>query len=82
MTVEETIVASKIDECPYEPGIYEQMDDFDVPDEALGNKIGVYSDSKLIQSALEGILSMQKVREEFVHKFKDGVQIDKMSRLL
>jgi len=72
-TVEET-VASKIivENTPYEPGIYEQMDDFDVPDEAIG-KIGVYSDSKLIQSAVEGIISLKRAREQLVHSVKDGV---------
>ena len=46
-------------DTPLQAGIYEEMDDFQVPDEAFGRKIGVISENKLLQGALEGFVSLR-----------------------
>ncbi len=63
-----------------QPGIYEQMDEFDVPDEAIGTHIGELklTESKLISGALEGFVSLRKARKQLVNRIEDRVQIDKM----
>jgi len=53
-----------------------------VPDEAIGNKIGVFSDSRLIQSSVEGIISLRRAREGLVKRIKDGTQIEKITTIL
>mgnify|MGYP001626787011 CR=1 FL=1 len=54
------------------------MDEFDVPDEAIGTHIGELTDSKLISGALEGFVSLRKARKQLVNRIEDRVQIDKM----
>jgi hypothetical protein len=69
---------SKSEESDMQPGIYEQMDEFDVPDEAIGTHIGELTESKLISGALEGFVSLRKARKQLVNRIEDRVQIDKM----
>lgn len=42
-----------------EPNFYEQMDEFKVPDDAIGD---IGSTSTILDSAMEGIISLQEAR--------------------
>ena len=43
------------------PSFYEQMDDFTVPDEAIG-KVGNIGDGAILKGVAEGFVSLRKVR--------------------
>ena len=58
------------------PGIYEKMDEFDIPDEIMNKHLGDSSfDSNIIQGALDGIVSFSRARQQLVGKVRDNAEV-------
>ena len=51
------------------------MDDFSVPDDAIGKDIGV-SRSKILNGAIEGIISLDQARHELYLKIDNRMHLE------
>ena len=57
-----------------ERGFYEQMDDFNVPDDVIGVQIGELTDSKIISAAMDGFISLRDARKNLLSNFDNRMQ--------
>lgn len=74
--VKQTKIQEDSDHTPT-PSFFEDLDQFEVGDDDIG-EIGVISTNKLIQSALEGFISVKKARIDLVSSIEDKVQLEKV----
>lgn len=58
------------------------MDDFDIPDEIMNKHFSKTYESKLIQGALDGIVSFSKARHQLVGKVRNNAEINAIASQL